>query len=254
MHKVVVERPRWNPGPGKNGRRANLADELLPKFEGMRRSYLMRKGLTDLLGPLRRWLRVQVGRPWDDVYSEACAVIKPDSAIRAHIKTHLLEFVHRQTFMKDGEVWCFAGRWRFEELPLTVAASRYAPFYIHPLTRRLCETQVQPRHRWRDEKVAQRKQAQRWLNETTLLRRLNGCWFECRMEKFPQSYARGDRPWRFDIAEKKMISRFGTDNPYGGHVYCIAKRQLSWRELRQFGISNSNQMERSYQSVIVLAC
>lgn len=254
MHKVVVERPRWNPGPGKNGRRANLPDELLPKFEGMRRPYPMRKGLTDLLGPLRRWLRAQVGRPWDDVYGEACAVIKPDSVIRAHIKTHLLEFVHRHTFVKEGEVWCFTGRWRFEELPLTVAASRGAPFYIHPLTRLLCETQMQPRRRWRDEKATQRKLTQRWLNETTLLRRLNGCWFGCRMEKFPQSYASGDRPWRFDVAEKKMISRSETDNPYGGHIYCIAKRQLSWRELRQFGISNSNQKERSYQPVIILAC
>jgi hypothetical protein len=35
MHKVVVERPRRNPGPGKQGRRANLPDELLPKFEGI---------------------------------------------------------------------------------------------------------------------------------------------------------------------------------------------------------------------------
>src|SRR2546423_2145458 len=118
MHKVVVERPRWNPGPGKHGRRANLSDELLPKFEGIKRPHAHRKGLTDLLGPLKRWLRSQVGRPWNDVYSEACAVIKPDSVIRPHIKTHLLEFVHRHTFLKDGEVWCFTGRWRHGEVPV----------------------------------------------------------------------------------------------------------------------------------------
>ena len=93
MHKVIVERPRWNSGRGKNGRRANLSDELLPKFEGTKRPHANRKGRTDLLGPLKRWLQAQVGRPWDEVYSEACAVIKPDSIVRAHIKTHLLEFV-----------------------------------------------------------------------------------------------------------------------------------------------------------------
>src|SRR6266849_6642354 len=97
MHKVVVERPRWNPGPDKNGRRANLSDELLPKFEGIKRPQRHRKGLTALLGQLK-------GRLWNDVYSEACAVIKPDSIIRAHVKNHLLEFVERQTFMHDGKV------------------------------------------------------------------------------------------------------------------------------------------------------
>ena len=102
MHKVVIERPRWNPGPNKYGRRANLPDEMLPKHEGIRRPYARRKALTDLLGPLRRWLHAQIGRPWNDVYSEACAVIKPDSVIRAHIKTHLLEFVERHTFMHQG--------------------------------------------------------------------------------------------------------------------------------------------------------
>jgi hypothetical protein len=253
MHKVVVERPRWNPGPGKNGRRANLPNELLPKFEGMRRPYSMRKGFTDLLGPLRRWLRAQVGRPWDDVYSEACSVIKPDSVIRAHIKTHLLEFVHRHTFIKNNEVWCFTNRWPSQELPLTAAASRWVPFYIHPLTRLLCEAQVQSRRRWRDEKRRNEKVTARWLNETTLLRQLDGFWFECQMEKFPQLFAKGDSPWRFDIAEKKMISRSGSENPYRG-FYCVAKCQLSRRELRQFGVSNSNQPERSCQPAIVLAC
>ena len=81
MHKVVIERPRWNPGRGKKGRRANLPDELLPRREGIRRPHTNRKAFTDLLGPLRRWLHSQLGRPWNDAYSEAFAVIKSDSVI-----------------------------------------------------------------------------------------------------------------------------------------------------------------------------
>jgi len=42
MYKVVIERPRWNPGPGKNNRRANLPDELRPKFEGIKRPHSWR--------------------------------------------------------------------------------------------------------------------------------------------------------------------------------------------------------------------
>src|ERR1700744_5339315 len=106
MHKVVDERPRWNPGAGKNGRRGNLPDELLLKFEGIKRSHIRRKGFTALLVRLRRWFHAQIGRPSNDVYSEACAVIKPDCVIRAHIKTHLLEFVERHAFIHNGQV-CF---------------------------------------------------------------------------------------------------------------------------------------------------
>ena len=262
MHKVVVERPRWNPGPGKHGRRANLSDELLPKFEGIKRPHAHRKGLTDLLGPLKRWLHSQAGRSWNDVYSEAsvfsrceaCAVIKPDSVIRAHIKTHLLEFVHRHTFLKDGEVWCFTGRWRHGEVPFESVASNWASFYIHPETGLLCEVPARPHRCWCDKKANRRSLTLRWLDDTTLLRQLNGCWFECRMAEFPERFVKGDSPWRFDLAEKIAIYRSKAREIYGRDAYCVAKRQLSRRELRKLGVFNTAQRtdrsERSLQHVI----
>jgi hypothetical protein len=253
MHKVVVERPRWNPGPGKRGRRANLPDELLPKCEGIRRPHPKRKGLADLLGPLKRWLRAQVGRPWDDVYGEACAVIKPDSVVRPHIKTHLLEFVQRHTFLKEGQVWCFAGRWGVQEMPVAIAATHWSPFHVDPATRLLVESPIHPRRSWRDKKAEHRILTQHWLNETTLIRRLNGNWFECRVEAFPRRTLKGDSPWRFDLAEKKLICRSNAQAIYGRNVHCVTKRQLSRRELRKFGVSNTNrafnQLERSLQPV-----
>src|SRR6267142_2463842 len=139
MHKVVVERPRWNPGPGKHGRRANLPDELLPKFEGIRRPHASRKGLTDLLGPLRRWLHSQLGRPGNDVYSEACAVIKPDSVIRAHIKTHLLEFVERHTFMHEGKVCTLVPYYGGGITPVAEMRFRRSLYFVHPETHLLSE-------------------------------------------------------------------------------------------------------------------
>ena len=247
MHKVVVERPRWNPGAGKRGRRANLPDELLPKFEGIKRPHVQRKALTDLLGPLKRWLHSQLGRPWDDIYSEACAVIKPDSVVRAHIKTHLLQLVHRHTFMKDDEVWCFTGHWTVEELPLRTAANHRAQFYVDPVTRLLCKVPVGPRRRWKDRGTESRRHTQRRLDGATLLRLLNGCWFECKVKAFPHHIAKGDSPWRFDLAERKMICSAHAQEIYGRDVYCIAKRQLSRRELKQFGVSNLR--ERSLQPV-----
>jgi hypothetical protein len=197
MHKVVIERPRWNPGTGKHGRRANLPDELLPKCEGIRRPHANRKCFTDLLGPLRRWLHAQLGRPWNDVYSEACAVIQPDSVIRAHVKTHLLEFVQRHTFMRDGCVCCFARRWSMEELPIERSASRWSPFYVHPQTDLLCEVPLRPRSRWRDKAAELRAQTQRRLNDRELLRQIDGLWFKCKVEAFPRHFAKGRQPASF---------------------------------------------------------
>ena len=72
--------------------------------------------------------------PWNDVYSEACAVIKPDSIIRAHVKTHLLEFVERHTFMHDGKVCILDTSYRGGVKPVTETGWRRSLFFVHPET------------------------------------------------------------------------------------------------------------------------
>jgi len=238
MHKVICEEPRHGGGPEKRFRSANLSDELLPKTEGMRRPHRNRKRFGEHLGPLRRWLRSQLGRPWDDVYSEACAVIKPDSVVRNHIKFHLLQFVQRHTFMRDGQVWCHKPMGRRGESAVDEAVSHWSPFYVHPRTGLLCEARLKPRSQWRDQDAEWRAKAQRWINKTTLLRQLNGLWFECALECFPEPVVRGDAPRRFDLAERKLIDLEQAWKIYRKHVFCVAKRQISSRELRTFGLSN----------------
>jgi hypothetical protein len=238
MHKVVVERPRWDPGSGKHGRRANLSDELLPKFEGIKRPHQNRKGLTDLLGPLKRWLQSQVGRPWNDVYSEACAVIKPDSVIRAHIKTHLLEFVERQTFMRDGKVCVlelgYHGR---GVVPLDERRYRTNLFFVHPETGRLQEVPYVSK-RARQARQTRPPVTVYWITRKVALRKLNGLWFECVMHSFPKQFLKGESPWRFDAAEKRMVCRSQTLDIYGRECFCVSKRQLSRRELKHHGLAN----------------
>lgn len=207
----------------------------------MRRPYTDRKHFTDLLGPLRRWLRSQVGRPWNDVYSEACAVIKPDSVVRAHIKTHLLEFVQRQTFMQAGEVWCFKSWGRDCEQPVKRAASPWNPFFVHPVTGRLCEVPPPWRRRfgWHVTPRAEPPD-RRWLSETCVLLRLNGLWFDCVMEAFPPCFNRGDEPVRQDVALKRPINRSQAYDRYGRYVFCVAKRQLGSKELRRLSLTNKS--------------
>src|SRR2546427_1453297 len=166
MHKVMCEEPRHGGGREKYSRRGNLPEELLPRFESVRRPHKERKSFGEHLGPLRRWLRSQVGRPWDTVYSEACAVIKPDSVVRNHIKFHLLEFVQRHTFLRDGQVWGFRKYWGSSEIPVAEACSHWSPFYVHPETMLLCEPPLRPRPRRRNKAPDNRAKTQRWLTET----------------------------------------------------------------------------------------
>ena len=240
MHKVVVERARGGQAWAKKFPRPHVPFDDLPKYQGIKQAHAHRKWFTDVLGPLRRWLRSQVGRPWNNVYSEACAVIKPDSVVRAHIKTHLLDFVLRDTFMHQREVWCFA-RYRWfgtNELPVLRLATRWTSFYVHPETGLLCEIPPQRRARWRDKTAEAHAQIQRWVNDTTLLRRLNGSWFECRVEAFPARDLRHEGPLRFDLNVHRLISRDDAKHLYGRTVRCVAKRQLSRRELQRHGLVN----------------
>lgn len=247
MHKVVVERPRGGQAWAKKFPRPQVPFDDLPKYQGIKRPHKHHKWFTDVLGPLRRWLRSQVGRPWDDVYSEACAVIKPDSVVRAHIKTHLLDFVLRDTFMHDGEVWCFA-RYRWfgtNELPVTSVATRWTGFYVHPETGALCEIPKSHRARWRNKSADELSRVQRWAGDTTLLRRLNGSWFECRMEAFPDRDIRHESPLKFDLNTHRLLSRDDAKRLYGRAVRCVAKRQLSRRELKRHGLVNTSASAQS---------
>lgn len=57
----------------------------------------------DHVMPLKHWLEAQVGRPWDDIYSEIRKNNSPHSAVGAHIYTHLWGFVERNpTYREDG--------------------------------------------------------------------------------------------------------------------------------------------------------
>ncbi|MGC3959666.1 MAG: hypothetical protein QM813_17525 [Verrucomicrobiota bacterium] len=234
MHKVVVERPRWNPGPSKKGRRANLPDELLPKFEGIKRPHRHRKGLTDLLGPLKRWLQAQVGRAWNDVYSEACAVIKPDSIIRAHVKTHLLQFVERHTFMHEERVCVLEMGYRGRGI-VPVEERRYGwnLFFVHPETGLL---QVIPQMSKRVLRASEQKLpvAARWIGKNLAVQQIRGLWFACRFER-PD----GIKVPVYDHALERTLRREEITQHRHAYLWCVHKRQLSHRELRRYDLRNA---------------
>ncbi len=251
MHKVVIERPRWNPGPGKNGRRANLSDELQPKFEGIKRPHRHRKGLTDLLGPLKRWLQAQVGRAWNDVYSEACAVIKPDSIIRAHVKTHLLQFVERHTFMHDGKVCVLEMGYRGRGIvPVDERHYGWSLFFVHPETGLLQVIPQISKRLWRT-REPKPSVTIHWIGNNLAVQQIRGLWFECHFEVVPVDV----RFRAYDHALERVVTRGELTRHDKKYHLCTLKRQLSGKALRKFKLENfPAKLSTRAQSSVGLLC
>jgi hypothetical protein len=105
MNKVLTTRPRA--GGGTTGMRRTYERKTLPKEaryfkgqrvdlspkqEGMRKRYDVdgdRKYFTDHIQPLYRYLRKQVGRPWNDVWSDICRSLRGTGLQAQHVKQHV---------------------------------------------------------------------------------------------------------------------------------------------------------------------
>ena len=122
MAKVIVERPRIGSsmrGESKGYQRSlqRLGPEEMPYREGMKRRNLGNpKYLNEHLGPLRRYLDSQVGRPWNKVFSEICEHIDRSSAVQDHVRDHVADYVATHVILVDG-VPCY-GEGRPYGLPL----------------------------------------------------------------------------------------------------------------------------------------
>jgi hypothetical protein len=87
------------------------------------------KEFSDVLNPLKGTLRKNVGRPWDDVYSEFCQVLDNRSNSGIHIIGHMRQYVAMNCFMSNGKVW--------EHSPYSGQVEVWG-FYVHPITGILC--------------------------------------------------------------------------------------------------------------------
>lgn len=137
MSKVLVERPRgWRKAARlcKRAHKRGAVDDK-PAFESIC-PYRERKTLSDLLGPLRRFLQSHVGRPWDRVYSEMRCGLSPSSTLHQHIFEHVRQFVAVDvTVDARKQPWSLRyGAW----VPV-----RRGNFYVHPRSGLLLSVRAQ---------------------------------------------------------------------------------------------------------------
>jgi hypothetical protein len=110
MKKVLTERERSGShrcyGEVRAAETRHDYDDL-PTHQGMRRPYRAwgtYKEFSDLLGPLRSFMRSCVGRRYDDVWSEICANVRADSMAGDHLREHAKRECDTNTTVIDGRV------------------------------------------------------------------------------------------------------------------------------------------------------
>jgi hypothetical protein len=236
MYKVIVERPR----SGKRTRPTALRlrnDLDGPMRLGMRAGY----GYLDLnenLQPLRRYLRAQIGRPWDKVYSEICARIDRRNTVQQHIHQHIDDFIAIRVREKDGKLMA-AGLGDPRELYCQ-------EMYVDPRTGIIREHRQGRRWlsaaEWRKQRGEEIAARRRVVNERTLLLRIDGIWYRVEIAPLPDvlTCRQGEIP--FDAVLKRPLNHPHREADrleylYGSaKVYGVSKRQVGRRELSLNGI------------------
>jgi len=230
MFKVIVERPRtgWRSMPRCRGRLAGEDD--LPTKIGMKRhvtiTRIRSRWLNENLNPLKRYLGRQVGRRWDDVYSEICATLDTGHTVKQHVRQHIDDFVVRKVVSdRDGE-WMNGRAHPFGRH----ARVWHQPYYVDPEDGVLKDSMtlwaargIVPRS-WKHPKP-QPDPNVRVLDEMRELRCIDGNWYEIGFHVEPDALA-----WTFDLVERQLVP--------AAKRYAVSKRQLSRSELKAFGISN----------------
>src|SRR5262245_47249018 len=182
MGKVLVERPRlkvcrYAPGPEKGYRkridRCYDDDGSPPRREGMKKRYgSNRKYFNEHLGPLRRFLNSNVGRPWDKVYSEICQHVDRGNVVQKHILTHLFQYVVTNVILIDGVPCRGEAYARLYGEPLRTSHS-YHQWYVCPKSGLLRKSKYIPRKRKRSRPEPPRRVV---LNKSQMCLFIRGQW------------------------------------------------------------------------------
>ncbi|MEP7338482.1 MAG: hypothetical protein ABI977_12160 [Acidobacteriota bacterium] len=235
MSKVVVERPRH--GHYLRGERTALRvrnfdpaadyDDLPKRISGTRNKHIrpnQTKYFSDLLGPLFRFLRRNVGRPWDKVYSELSEHLDTRKTTGRHVFEHVEREVKQHCFIgKDGRIYHL----RSYREPEPVYG-----LYVHPRTGLLCWSDAKPvwKERHETERANQKRQSD-WrilINGNRHYVKLSGIWYVAEIEPYKRSQRPPEEEARMTLVDE------------GQSTWRVAnKRQCNRKELKAAGLTNA---------------
>ncbi|MEK7831841.1 MAG: hypothetical protein AAB401_12185 [Acidobacteriota bacterium] len=245
MAEVIIERPRSlnhyaiRRQHKKTGLRIrnydpdNEYDDLPTHLSSSRHKQYGRaaKNMDDLLGPIDRFLHSNVGRPWDQVWSEICQRIDRRNLAKNHLFEHFDGCVETDCFIgNDGKIYAYTSSGIYE-----VNAESSIWFYAHPESGLLCSVDDRPRSQaYNAKKKAEKNARANWCVEISGKRhyvKLNGLWYIADIER----YSKGS----FSPEQETEMTLVTEGHPVFGNTWRVFnKRQCGKKELKAAGLSN----------------
>jgi len=166
VKNLTVEKEEWlEELPSHSGmRKAALADRIFQRDRGLYCSCPWKK--------IDRFLKSNVGKPWDEVYSKYCHLEWLDKVFKNREWGE--KNVIMNTFMKDGKVW------HIDNGEYPVGGCRYGKrdtYYVHPKTKILCFIKHQPTN-WAKNRAKEEAKTMKILNDYHQLLKVDGIWYE----------------------------------------------------------------------------
>lgn len=255
MNKVVIERPRTG-GTGARDqykqaeKNVDFTDEdalYHNKRGGQGRTYGWdSKQLSDLLGPLKGYLRKQVGRNWDKVFSEIAQQFKGGGTSAAHIKGHILDYVQTKVVYVGKVPHEHTAYGKKNLIPITSRSQQYPQFYVDKIGR----LQIAPKS-WEKKKAEPKTDPSRVIKGDRVFFRIAGLWYEGEFEsvvpawrdvwnntlsKYEKKFIKPTHVPDLIEGESTSVSRL--TRLYGSECYVARKRQLNSKELKRHGLKN----------------
>jgi hypothetical protein len=238
MAKVIVERPRIKSyasakPKGYARRLRRYGPDGPPEREGIKACWANRtKSLNEHLGPLRRYLDAQVGRPWDKVFSEICAHIDRSSAVQDHVRDHVAQYVTAHVVLIEGVPHNAGGD---PSHGRALHDLGWRSWYVCPKTGLLRRVK---RRKPRPKKKAAALPPYVRVSNTLQCRFVDGAWMLVTLHALPPVESRlVSRD--VDVILQRPVSAISPGlarQTYGIEAYAIAKRRMGRQELRQYPI------------------
>lgn len=227
MTKIFHE-PGRN-GGGQSGRgskrtRRAIADGVT--FEPMRRHHDRERSSS--YAPLRHYLITQVGRPWNEVFSDISHCTRSNGLSAQEVREALTDMVEKTVQLIDGAPHDIEGR--------PIIARGWSPVWVHPETGILMRSPQQPRRRYvytpRFEQIA--------IDASTKLVKVNGLWFVVSFAPLPVVLD-ADEPERDIVLNQVAAGGYAASRGIGGtfyrewgaNIYAVSKRAASKKEIKQ---------------------
>lgn len=263
--KKLCERPRFG-GGGKYQLRSERRKaknernwDSLPKKESMKRPNIKGwngKYLNEYFPPLLGFLKKNVGRPWDKVFSEICQYLNPTSTVQKHVFDHLLrDFVETKPFFKKGSKIPYRSDFAYSNRGANDGLYEVRSFYVDPhgLLKDNDGDKARKR-RARERKKGLRQDVRVPINDMEEYRRINGLWFHV----WYKHLRTGQRGYDVILRKEIQVSRYGSwelersngkamfkgkpmsqrfDTGFDYYRIAVDKKQVSKKEIRLEGLN-----------------